>query len=401
MPLEKPIEQVAEADLLTLIENGVSEWKTIDYKLTLPGKSDGDRKEFLGDVSSFANASGGHLVYGMREEVREGRKVPVELSGVESGDADAAVLSCESSIRDGIRPRIPGVVARPVKLENGKAAFVIRVPRSFASPHMVTYGGSSRFYARNSNGKYPMDVDEIRAAFLLSDRVAERVRDFRLDRIAKIQADETPVPLPPVARVVLHVVPLDAFSAGKRFDPAFLADLDPGRVPLYPLGKTEGWSGSRYNLEGVVRYRLSAASGSASAYLQIFRDGSLEGVNASLLEPREGRHRVPSIAFEESVLNSALRYAQSLRRLQVDAPLAFMLTLLGVSQYRISYQGGSPGFEGDAFRKDVILIPALVVENYDADLASAMKPTFDMVWNAAGWAKSMCYDEAGRRRSFR
>ena len=68
MSLEKPIDQVVEADLRTLIENQVSERKAIDYKQALPGKSDGENKEFLADVSSFANASGGHLIYGMREE---------------------------------------------------------------------------------------------------------------------------------------------------------------------------------------------------------------------------------------------------------------------------------------------------------------------------------------------
>jgi len=165
MSLEKPIEQVVEADLRTLIEDQVSERKTIEYKQALPGKSNGERKEFLADVVSFANASGGHLVYGMKEE----GGLPIELCGLDVDDADSIVTALDSSIRTGIKPRIPGVVVWPVRLESGRVAVAIRVPRSFASPHMVTYGGSSRFFARTSNGKEQLDVEQIRAAFLMSD----------------------------------------------------------------------------------------------------------------------------------------------------------------------------------------------------------------------------------------
>ena len=34
---------------------------------------------------------------------------------------------------------------------------------------MVTYKGTSRFFARNSAGKYQLDVQEIRAAFRMLD----------------------------------------------------------------------------------------------------------------------------------------------------------------------------------------------------------------------------------------
>lgn len=58
-------EAIAEADLLALISNAVSEGRTIDYKRELPGNSDGEKKEFLADVSSFANTSGGDLIFGL------------------------------------------------------------------------------------------------------------------------------------------------------------------------------------------------------------------------------------------------------------------------------------------------------------------------------------------------
>jgi hypothetical protein len=59
MALSKPLEAIEESDLQALVDNQVSEHKTIEYKEALLGNADGDKKEFLADVSSFANESGG------------------------------------------------------------------------------------------------------------------------------------------------------------------------------------------------------------------------------------------------------------------------------------------------------------------------------------------------------
>jgi len=79
----KLLNAITEEDLQSLITNGVAEGRTIDYKRDLPGNSDGDKKEFLADVSSFANTGGGDLVFGMDEAgglptriARDGRRGP-------------------------------------------------------------------------------------------------------------------------------------------------------------------------------------------------------------------------------------------------------------------------------------------------------------------------------------
>lgn len=65
--IEKNIDRITEEDLQALIDNAVSERKTIEYKRSLSINRDSERKEFLADVSSFANASGGDLIYGITE----------------------------------------------------------------------------------------------------------------------------------------------------------------------------------------------------------------------------------------------------------------------------------------------------------------------------------------------
>jgi predicted HTH transcriptional regulator len=178
----RPLESVDEAELQALVENKVSEHKTLEYKRSLPGNSDKDKKEFLADVSSLANAVGGHLIYGIKEE--EG--VPTEVCGVPTDNVDAEILRLESIIRHGIDPRIPGLLTHAVRLETGRHVIIIRSPRSWAQPHMVIYGGSSRFYSRDSRGKYGLDVRQIGAAFALSATTADRIRNFRLERLGMI-----------------------------------------------------------------------------------------------------------------------------------------------------------------------------------------------------------------------
>jgi predicted HTH transcriptional regulator len=109
----KVLDLITESDLQSLVENKVREAKVLDYKRALPGKSDREKREFLYDVSSFANASGGDLIFGVTE--RDG--VASEISGLESGNVDEDILRLESIIRDGIDPRIPGLSIRAVNMQ--------------------------------------------------------------------------------------------------------------------------------------------------------------------------------------------------------------------------------------------------------------------------------------------
>lgn len=397
MSLEVPVDQITEAVLGDLVTNQVSETKTIEYKQTIPGNSDSDRKEFLADISSFANASGGHIVYGMKEH--EG--IPVEICGLDGEDPDSLVGGLDARIRDGIRPRIPGVAVRWIPLSSGRGSVVIRIPKSFASPHMVIYKGTSRFFSRHSNGKYQLDVEEIRASFLLSDSIAQRIREFRLDRIAKIRDKDTPVPLPRGAKVALHIVPLAGFSVPALIDLQQVSKPSP-EILLTPLAHEHSGSNGRFNIDGYVRYALSHDEQLAASYIQIYRNGALEAVDASLLEPYDGKLSVPSVAFEEEILKSVRNYTAALQRLDVNVPLVVMLTLMGVSGYTMAVKGNwYARVNPITIQTDVIVVPETIYESYGTDIARIMKSAFDVVWNAAGWARSMCYDENGVRKESR
>ena len=83
--IPKPIDEITKADIDALLTAKVAERRTLDYKELLPGGVDDAKKEFLYDVTSFANASGGDLVFGVTDQKgtdgnRRGfRRLPTEL----------------------------------------------------------------------------------------------------------------------------------------------------------------------------------------------------------------------------------------------------------------------------------------------------------------------------------
>ena len=84
--LGKLLQEVTLEDLNGLVQAQIPESPTLEYKEALPGRADGERKEFLADVSALANTSGGVIIFGIREERDpEGRKTgtPESLIGLQ------------------------------------------------------------------------------------------------------------------------------------------------------------------------------------------------------------------------------------------------------------------------------------------------------------------------------
>ena len=62
------LNQIDESAIEALKTNTVSESKTLEYKSQLPGGTDAEKKEFLADISAFANTREGDLVFGVEED---------------------------------------------------------------------------------------------------------------------------------------------------------------------------------------------------------------------------------------------------------------------------------------------------------------------------------------------
>jgi hypothetical protein len=383
----KDIAAITERDLKSLIENSVLEQKTLDYKRLLPGDSDSEKKEFLADVSSFANASGGDLIYGISQDNKTG--IPTKLEGLEIPNADQVILKLESSIRDGIEPRIPSVTIRPIPLSDSKIALIIRIQKSWNSPHRVGFKGGHKFYSRSSNGKYELDIAELRAAFTFSETIFNKIKQFREERISKINANETPIPFYENAKIILHLIPVIAFNPAQRYDIDQIADNPQLMAPICCSGY-----GYNYNLDGFLTYHQGPKNLSHS-YVQLFRNGIVEIVEGLLLKPDGGQLLIPSVVYEEELIKELPRFLSVLSALKVELPIFLFLSLVGVRGYSMA-TGGHFYRERSSIDRDVVALPEVIVENYSEGAERILKPCFDFVWNACGLPRSQNFSQDGK-----
>ncbi len=370
-----------EQDLQDLITNKVREGKSIDYKEILPGNIDSEKKEFLADVSSFANAAGGNLIFGIVEKAG----LPIKICGLKGINVDTEIQRLESILRDGLEPRIPGLSIYPIKLQRSGVVIVIRIPRSWASPHRISFQEWSRFYSRNSAGKYPLDVEELRAAFVFSDSSSQRIRNFRVERLSRIIANDGPVSVVDGGKLVIHIVPLNTS------DPTIQIDLSMLGSDPEVLQSSWGWH-RRHNFDGYLIYGNDTGS---SSYLQIFRNGSIEAVDARITSSSsDGVKLVMANRLGTNLGTRIQKLLMLQKRSEIQPPLLIAVSLLGVLGQFMNF------IEWELYREKVhridkndLLIPEFLVEDFNHDIAESIRQVTYTVWNAAGWPEPMIQDQ--------
>ncbi|HYT46203.1 MAG TPA: ATP-binding protein, partial [Methylomirabilota bacterium] len=379
MLFNKPLAEIEENDLQELIDTAVRESKDLDYKESLSVELPSEKKEFLSDVSSFANAIGGYLIYGVKEN-KEDSGLPVELCGLQLDNPGKFGTTLENIIQTGIDPRLPasGVHVQVVLLPSKQRwTVVIHIQQSWLRPHMVKPSG--RFFTRSSSGKYALEVSELRTAFELSGRTAELIRDFRAERLGRIAVgEETPVPLNEQApKLVLHMIPFNAFSIpvsvdirplydgikGELFNPLIAWDLRPD-VDM------------RFNVDGIMRSVNWGDSPSTAAYTQVFRNGIIETVDMSIIGinawnvdkfgTKVEKKSFSGELYEKKLLQTVERYIDLQKFLGIDPPFFIMVSFFGVKGYKIWHPKFA--YNISPFTREIdrinLIIPEAMLDNF-------------------------------------
>ena len=336
-------------------------------------------------MSAFANVNGGHIVIGLDEA----SGVAAELCGVKLPDIGAEVLRIEQILSTGIEPRIPGLQIRAVPLSAGSHAILIRAPKSWRGPHRVCFDKWHKFWVRNSAGSHEASMDELRHLFTSTGSAVERARAFQNERIEFLKGGEGARPLAGEGRFVLHIIPLSAVSSTFTID----AERIYQRLGSFaPLG-SGGAIFPRFNLDGVIN---ELGDNINRGYTQVFRNGIVEATRASLARGNNGPVGIGGLILEQFVFSSLAPYIDGLRVLDVEPPLILMFALEGVEGAFYHVYNNVSSDELVPFDRLVIKLPECVIEQYSTDVADyhrAVRPAFDALWNAVGFAKSTFFDE--------
>ena len=122
-------------------------------------------------------------------------------------------------------------------------------------PHRVTIQGHDKFYGRHSAGRFPMDVDQLRAAFLFSNSINEQIekkRERMLDTILRTPAFEE---LSDNPLLIVHLIPYEVLDPSKVID-LQRADGLCSQL-LIPLGLSSGTQ-RRFNADGIFSWETQA-----------------------------------------------------------------------------------------------------------------------------------------------
>jgi hypothetical protein len=386
--IPKPFDLIDAESIQNLVTEGRAERRTLEYKQDLPNLGLGqDKYEFLFDVASFANASGGDILFGVvdkRDADNKPTGIPESAPGVSVGNPDAVIRQLEQSVRANIDPKVPGFQMRAIPGFPNGPVVVARVPKSFLTGlHFVKNEKNwVRFYSRGSTGKHLLDATEIRSAFALSESLPERVRRFRDERLARLVADETPVRLGPGPRTVLHILPIGALNPTTQVGIGSLA-----HKPLPPLAVL-GWT-KRFNFDGLLFYEQATST----SYVQVFRSGAVEAVEVGTLRAGKRGKLFPISRWEKELIDKVREYLNAQRDLGLSPPLFVMLSLLGVRDYYIPHSvfGDTPA----PIDRDVLLLPDLLVEDYAVNPRALLMPAFDALWQSAGWPSCKNVNQQG------
>lgn len=382
------IDEICPEHITALVDEKAAERRTLEYKEKLPEGSEGAKKEFLADICSFANAWDGDMIFGVkdqRDSDGHATGIPEAIVGLGTANPSTERDRLEALIRDGIKPRIPTVQARHFEIPGNGIVLLIRIGKSWVKPHMVALGGRSRFYSRHSTGKYQLDVQEIGQAFAEQRSIGEQLRNWRADRIARIQSDDGPIRLGGPARLLLHFVPASGLvglqASGHWQVPTGMSNA------LRPtsLSPTTG----RYNSDGFLVY--NADNKDCASYVQVFRSGSIEYADGYVLNAgkRGGRPgEIPSKTFESKLIGAFGNALLALRTLAIEDPVYFSCTLIGIQGFtllpiELALEYGKVRHK---FDRDVVQSPDFQIDRSEpSPYHNSLLPIVDSIWQANGY----------------
>lgn len=391
--LSKKLDNIVLDDIQSLIDNKVCEGKKIEYKSELHIETGDEKREFLADVSSFANADGGDLIFGIKED--EELKLPILISGIYMKNEDEMIRKIESMIRDAIQPRIPDIKFKTILLGDSNYVFIIRISPSFISPHRVIYKGWDKFLTRNSKGKYQMDVGELRTAFNMSEGLNKKIEDYKLNRIAEVGSNRYRMLTEGYPIFIIQLLPISAFQRNNRYSIDEIYNTM-NSVSSCSFGVAHY---KQVTVDGVM-LKGSYSNSNKTAYGYYKTDGIIEKATTRFFNPNfESGNMSPSKKLkliyrgdllEKTIgtMNEALKFYQ---QIDISTPIIISCAIINGNEFTITNDEFLDTC--GAINSDALLIPDVLIEDIYINPEKCLKPIFDSIWNACGYIRCPAYDD--------
>ena len=189
----------------------------------------------------------------------------------------------------------------------------------------------------------------------------------------------------------MHLVPLQSIVEGTNI----ISNQDLKIDHLFPLG-SDGYD-FRFNLDGLLNFKRESGNIDYTAYVQQYRQGIIETVNADLLREYDQKKLI-SVSPGFSVEGKIIQFADDALKLTlkrgIQTPVYLFLHFINVKGYDLySERLRRPFSREKGIDRGFLKFPETVVHNYTDKVDSSLKPWFETLWNACGYKQCLSYDD--------
>jgi predicted HTH transcriptional regulator len=158
-------------DLVTIRKERES--LNLEYKKEINNSSNG-KKEFLKDVTGFANGGGGYLLLGIDEE--DG--LPLGIPGVSKTIGKQKIDEWINNVLiSNVVPKL-NYDLKVLENKNNNLVIIMYISESYKKPHMVTFESKNCYYVRHNNSVNVASYIEVREMFEYSNKINNKLEEF-------------------------------------------------------------------------------------------------------------------------------------------------------------------------------------------------------------------------------
>ncbi|SIN85684.1 AlbA family DNA-binding domain-containing protein [Chitinophaga niabensis] len=381
----KKVTELLNADILSLIDDQIPESLTLDYKRDFKLKDDGEKSEFLADITAFHNTEGGIIIFGLEDEKNENNqntgipKLPSE-NGVLIDNYDNEKNKIEEIVRNSTDPQLNHLAFSELLVVNGCKVFAISIPKNLSLPTRVSFRKSSKFYRRGNAGKYLLGTHELYSLFIKNMEIREKAKEFIYSRINEVRNNHFWDNIGLVPGILIHIIPLSNMgNSTLEFLPS-TAQNDMIQM-LSPI-MSEGYN---YNhcFEGFIIH--SHPYNDLYSYNLIFRDGSIEIFTTGVFsQDGSGYYSLSGELLASCLLEQLKKAFVYFSTIEVEGPFCISLALNNLEG--VPFSGSYR--QRKSFRTPNIQFPVIVIQSFEQDFKKAIASMFHVIWQSAGY--EMC-----------
>lgn len=219
-------------------------------------------------------------------------------------------------------------------------------------------------------------------------KILKKIDSFRKERVELIEENKGPVDLEEGTKVLLHLIPKDSFERKEEYDLSIFLKQHKELPTLRNLAYTQ-----TYNYDGLLHFN-PLQNNKSREYVQLFHNGILEALSIYSTRPLDAdSEELLILEIEQDLIEKARVYIDFLgTKLGVNFPVFLHLSLLEVSKCIFQISKADIDYIGDWLRpigQPRLDLPAKSIERPDIDLSEFFSGTFDRIWNAVGYPKSV------------